>query len=231
MTSKVCNICEEIAGRSPVDCGRDYEEIVSSQQNVIAKTKNFILLPSVGPLNNSHVMLVPKLHVNSFAELSCEVREEAMHSLAELRLYAADHFGSSLIFFESGAGRYCDHSGGCIVHAHIHGVIKSKEFHQSLVNEIGLEREDGRCFTNADIDYGYVWYMDAESNSFICNHPLLPSQFLRYLYAQCGGNAQMWNWRRHINIGGVREVISNYSSLSNGIVDLRYRQFRDASLP
>lgn len=57
---------------------------------------------------------------------------------------------------------------------------------------------------------GYVWYSPDESSHFLCNKPLLPSQFLRYIYAETTSAPAQWNWRRHPNAKGVGRVIDNY---------------------
>ncbi|NIF21360.1 HIT domain-containing protein [Candidatus Pantoea multigeneris] len=205
-----CGICDEINGVSYIE---GYGKIVGDKKNIIAETNDFLIVPSVGPLNNSHVMLITKHHVNSFASIDRGIRDEARKTLRKLNEFMFKKTGRPLIFFESGAGKNIDHSGGCIFHAHIHCVYHSPEFENSLKKEINFTKiEDPRL--NFDTRNGYVWYMNNNYNEFICNNPLLPSQFLRYLYSNSNSIQGNWNWRRDNNISGIMKVIENYENLT-----------------
>lgn len=202
-----CGICDEINGISLI---KGYDEIVSDKKNIIAETNDFLIVPSIGPLNNSHVMLIPKRHINSFAALDRDTRSNGKEILRELNEFIINQSGRSLIFFESGAGENIDRSGGCISHAHIHCVYYAQEFENALNKEINFKKIEGENLS-FDIKNGYVWYMSNSYDEFLCNKPLLPSQFLRYLYSNANLIHGNWNWRRDNNISGVLEVIDNYA--------------------
>ncbi len=208
-----CNLCLEINGTSAPELMGDYGSLVSSGKNRILESENFVVIPSVGPLNSSHVMLVPKFHANNFAVMSTSEIREGMSLLDRLDEYARRHFGSPLVFFESGAGRLSSHAGGCIIHAHIHCLLESEEFQRRLMDEVVFSAIPAMDYSCIDGDHGYLWFKDSSGMTRVCNRPMLPSQFMRYLYALCGKNSLMWNWRRHMNFGGIREVLNNYSEL------------------
>ena len=209
-----CGICLEISGKGNPEFGDIYCELIKSRGNIILESASFLVIPSFGPLNYSHVMLVPKRHVNSFAQLSDFEINEGFKVLGFLKNHILNTRGETLVFFESGAGTTISHSGGCIVHAHIHCVVDSKIFDERLRSEIKLEPVITGDYSGASIDAGYVWYRDAQYNSYICNSPMLPSQFLRYIYAQSCGSSSAWNWRRDINISGVLTVLKEYEGIN-----------------
>lgn len=210
MINNNCNICREIEGKPSNIFGDEYNQIISHQANIIYQSEKFMLIPSIGPLNDSHVMLVPKKHVNNFALLDQLEMQEANKILNDLANYYSKTYQKDLVFFESGAGLNIDHSGGCITHAHIHCVEFSAQFHTKIFNEIELKNITNDCYINADTTYGYVWYRDINRTSYICNNPLLPSQFLRYIYAESTKSTLRWNWRKDLNINGVLAVICKY---------------------
>lgn len=203
-----CGICSEINGSCSVD---GYKELVTSKKNIISESESFLLIPSLGPLNESHIMLVPKNHSNSFASLSIAERKEAHSFLVQVNNFIKNKTSKDLIFFESGAGKRIDHSGGCIYHAHIHCVYASEAFTAALNREIKFTPADSFDY---DIDRGYVWYMNHFGEEFACNNPLLPSQFLRYLYANTTSIHGSWNWRRDNNMPGVLRVLKRYDDFS-----------------
>lgn len=207
-----CNICRELSTAPITEFGREYAEVVLSRENLIYESKNLVVIPSLGPLNYSHVMVVPKRHLNSFAEVGFEVLEELNEVKDKIREYGKRVLNCEYVFFESGAGALTNHAGGCIVHAHLHALSFCSEFDARIFEEIKLSQVNAEGFyRKADVSVGYVLYINGEDEWFLCNNPLLPSQFLRYLYAQCNNVEAYWNWRRHVNIDGVKEVIVRFS--------------------
>ncbi|VXC36930.1 conserved hypothetical protein [Pseudomonas sp. 9AZ] len=209
-----CNICLEVSGLETDKFDPTYSELIRTRKNIILESTNFLVIPSFGPLNHSHAMLIPKKHANSFAELSTAEIDEGFGVLDLLRSYIQEKTDKTLVFFESGAGTMTSHSGGCITHAHIHCVIYSEKFDNRIMTEIALEpllqRKD---YSTSDTKAGYVWYLNKNNISHICNNPMLPSQFLRYIYAQACDSSSAWNWRRNINITGVLSVLQTYKDL------------------
>ncbi len=212
MEKNNCNICIELAGDSEQIEYRDYGELVKHGKNVLMETRGFCVIPSFGPLDKSHVMIVPKKHVNSFALIEGELKGEVEFIIDALSNYYLERFKERLFFFESGAGSSCDHSGGCIVHAHIHCVASTDRFESLLSMECSLTKVDDD--TLFDTTHGYIWFRNENGDAYYCNRPLLPSQFLRYLYLISKNVNKRWNWRRDINIKEIGNVISAYSGLN-----------------
>lgn len=205
-----CNVCQELQSAVLEGCDPRYQALVDTRKNIIYESTDFVVLPSLGPLNDSHVMIVPKLHINNFSEISDSKLAQVRKILSALSSHMALKYGKGLVFFESGAGVRSSHSGGCIIHAHIHCVYESEEFERRLFEEVDFEEGGASWYKNADSDRGYVWYMNGRGKAFLCNNPQLPSQFLRYVYSMSAGDIRFWNWRRHNNYEGVLKVLDNY---------------------
>lgn len=190
----------------------EYSNLIASKGNVIYESKYFVVVPSFGPLHLSHVMLVPRMHATCFFDLPPEALSESQMILKNLAHFYRNKTGRNLIFFESGAGRLVNHSGGCIVHAHIHCLEENIAFSERLRHETTLLKvEKGNL--SLDREFGYIWYKDSDGLEYYCNKPLLPSQFLRYIYAQCSSDSTVWNWRKSINFPRILKVIEMYSDL------------------
>ncbi|AZE36642.1 Protein similar to CwfJ C-terminus 1 [Pseudomonas chlororaphis] len=208
-----CNVCKELQLGMLDGCDPRYQALIDSRKNIIYESRDFVVLPSLGPLNDSHVMIVPKLHINNFSVVPESKLAQVREILSALSTYMTLKYGRTLVFFESGAGVQSNHSGGCIVHAHIHCVYESEEFERRLFEEVDFQEGGGSWYVNADSDQGYVWYMDSKGKTFLCNNPQLPSQFLRYVYSMSAGDIRFWNWRRHNNYEGVLKVIECYKDI------------------
>lgn len=215
---KNCNVCQELKFGSMHDCDPRYQTLVDSRQNIIYESADFVVLPSLGPLNDSHVMIVPKSHINNFSVIP-ESKLSQVRSIAlALSSFVEWRHGKRLAFFESGAGTRSSHSGGCIVHAHIHCVYEHEEFEQRLFKELDFQEGGVNWYKNADGDLGYVWFMNSRREPFLSNNPQLPSQFLRYLYSMSAGDIRFWNWRRHNNYEGVLKVLECYMNFQDYLV-------------
>jgi len=210
-----CNICNELSYRSALPDDSRYTSIVRSGHTRIAETEHLVVLPSVGPIDSCHAMIAPRKHINSFAQLPSNISNSVRLLMRQMRDFVKKEHSKELVFFESGAGTLSGHAGGCIIHAHIHAVSYCKDFEERLFGEVAMQLQlADESLTSADTKFGYVWYMDPDEREYICNRPMLPSQFLRYLYTQTCSNERMWNWRRHPNVDGIFDVLRNYQKFS-----------------
>lgn len=211
---QACNICQELMLEQITSFDSRYQALISTGKNILFETEDFVVLPSLGPLNDSHVMIVPKTHINNFSLLDDSKLRQVEFIEEILSSHIAGAIGRKLVFFESGAGDISNHSGGCIVHAHIHCVYESQEFECRLFEEVKFRHAGESLYEGADGKLGYVWYRSSSGQAYICNDPQLPSQFLRYVYSMAAGDVRFWNWRRHNNFDGVLRVLDNYKGLS-----------------
>lgn len=208
-----CNLCREISGTCAISEAADYRQLVADGKNILLESPNLVAIPSIGPLNNTHVMIVPRRHVNCIAALSQTELNEAMKMVKSLSSHILKKTGNKLVFFESGASERYSHSGGCIAHAHIHCVAGSADFSARIFREIDLIPTSPWDYSTADKKNGYVSFIEEDGTFHLCNNPLLPSQFLRYIYADQTGTLRGWNWRKHPNIEGVLRVIETYRGI------------------
>ncbi|MBV17609.1 MAG: hypothetical protein CMO05_09085 [Thalassospira sp.] len=208
MQNNNCNICAEIqCDYSHID-NIDYIESIKCGENILLETINFLVIPSFGPLHESHALIVTKQHRNNFAQLSNSEKIELSELLLNIKKAYQKNHKNDLIFFESGSGTISNHSGSCITHAHIHCLIYDEEFESKLLKELTMRPLDP--LSELDSKHGYVWYLNPNNRAFYMNNPQLPSQFLRYLYSTSNGRNLKWNWRRHMNYELMHKVISAY---------------------
>lgn len=205
-----CNLCNElnvVTEKIP----HEYLDIVNSGGNIILSSRDLVVIPSFGPLNSTHAMIVPRKHVYNFSSLTKDYSDQINSLISQLKDGFYKKYNKSLVFFESGAGNITNHAGGCIVHAHLHCVVENKTFENNLFKKVELEAVDDTTIFNTL--HGYIWYQSSDGHEYVKNNPLLPSQFLRYLYMQSSNEPQPWNWRRNIDIHGIKSVIDTYSKI------------------
>lgn len=167
----------------------------------VYESENFIVIPTVGEFIKGYLLIIPKEHLMSLAELPIDLRNEFLQVLNDvfymLRLtYPVD----DLLVWENGTG-----NGGIgkakdsVVHAHIH-IAPSKLTAQKIIELSGFQLNK---ISYSDLSlYGNHSYLLVKGNGndewFINDNPELyiPRQYVRQLIAEeYGFNGDTWNWR------------------------------------
>lgn len=167
----------------------------------VYESESFIVIPTIGEFIKGYLLIIPKEHLMSLAELSIDLRNEFLEVLNDvcymLRLtYPVD----DLLVWENGTG-----NGGIgkakdsIVHAHVH-VAPSKLTAQKIMEISGfhltkISYSDLSLYGN----HSYLLIKGTKNNEwFINDNPNLyiPRQYVRQLIAEeYGFDGDTWNWR------------------------------------
>lgn len=132
------DFCEEISGVSDTAFARFYEGDPPSRR--IYSTETFELLVDMSPLTVGHLLLLPKKHYLSFAQVLVAHPGEAPDLIDRvIRLYA-ETFQEPLIL-EHGSTAYQE-SHACITHAHLHILPVDGDAVDRLLIEDNLHYED-----------------------------------------------------------------------------------------
>lgn len=113
----VCEYCQELQSPSESRFGRIYNGLIDSR--IVLRTKNFVVMPTLGQIFKGSVLILPVAHVETLAALPAE-------QLTELEMLSAKvHDRSRMIghpvILEHGSTQ--EAAGSCgIYHAHLHVV-------------------------------------------------------------------------------------------------------------
>ena len=169
-------------------------------EHIVFASDNFYVVPGKGAFFDGYLMVVPKRHVMSFAQLTKSEMEEFDLILNDLRTILEGIYGKPVFAFECGSG---EDGGGkhktSIVHAHFHlaptdmPVLKAVQ--ESGLNPALIEKEDLRKYSH----YPYMLYVDQEDNWYIVGSRdmYFPRQHPRQILAQYMGKYDVYNWRIH----------------------------------
>lgn len=185
-----CFICKVVEGKP------DHPE------HVLYESNNFLAIPGLGAFFEGYVMIVPKRHIMSFAELKPEEFEEFLRVLNDLRFILESIYGKKIFVFECGSGR---DGGGkhstSIVHAHVHlaptdmpvlECVQNSGLHPAQIMPRDLIADYGK--------YAYMLYITQEDNWYITSDPktYFPRQHPRQVLADYMGLSKgEYNWRTH----------------------------------
>lgn len=169
-------------------------------EHIVFASEYFYVVPGKGAFFDGYLMVVPKRHVMSFAQLNDEESEEFYQILNDLRMILKEIYGKPVFAFECGSG---EDGGGkhetSIVHAHFHlaptemPVLKSVR--ESGLNPALIEKEELRKYSH----YPYIIYLDQEDNWYIVGSRdiYFPRQHPRQILAEYMGCYDIYNWRTH----------------------------------
>ena len=102
-----CEFCLEIAEPESTRFAKIYGDILSSR--IVASTGNFVAMPTLGQLFEGSLLILPKRHVETFADLCDSEKFEALRLIEEMKR-GVRQFGHAFLY-EHGAK--CISGGGC----------------------------------------------------------------------------------------------------------------------
>ena len=197
-----CCLCTEIGiNQIPNIFARN----CSLETRIVFSTDNFVALPSLAPLVEGHMLLLPKNHITSLAQLTSDQMEE-FKNLLKFVCRKINKLWSGPIIFEHGVGS--GKTGGCgVTHAHLHLVPLSSVNKVSLwsliiqeLDEFPFQATLFEILDRLDPKDSYL-LIGEDLNRISCRvSDTLPSQLMRKLVADtlllpCWDWREMFNWK------------------------------------
>jgi diadenosine tetraphosphate (Ap4A) HIT family hydrolase len=195
----------------------------TAEGRIVWRDAEFALMPSLGPIVQDHMLIIPAYHTLSFANLSGPSLEGAENLIAKVGLFFSQQ-QRGITIFEHGAviltGTDYERRvkramcGACTDHAHVHIVpdvsakvviskVEELHIHTSIA---ALDRLcDLRQTVNAELPYILIGGSDKKSWS-VLSMEHVPSQFVRRLLASLVGLLE-WDWRESPRIDMVQKTV------------------------
>lgn len=167
-------------------------------RRIAMESADFVLLPSLGALNEGHMLLCPKPHDTSIAAVPAERRAALMQFKMEAAARLRDVFGLPLHIFEHGAGRTSGTVPCSTDHAHLHMVPLPHDVETEFLVQDGWVPS---APIEADVliapEAEYIYYELPDGRAFLrksTGRPF-PSQLMRRLLSRALGKEGEWDWR------------------------------------
>ena len=212
-----CCLCGELK------CGEMAPELSKRahlKRRILMETPEFAALPTLSPLRAGHIMVLPRRHIKSFAQLPQSEHEPFEAFWAKIVKSVQEVFGP-VVWWEHGVGKGT--FGGCgITHAHLHILpLGKREFeavHRALMGQFPKRRRlpAGRTFPLTDIpaERSYLIWGESGANSWVATSSQIPSQLVRQLVCQHTGLGE-WDWKQLSNWESFRQT---YAQLAPGLL-------------
>jgi diadenosine tetraphosphate (Ap4A) HIT family hydrolase len=198
MNHHICCICSQIRGDAANDL---LAHLIGSREyvrRVTLESDAFAVIPSIGPLVRGHVLLCPKMHFKSFAQIPSTLEAEFDGMKKRLSSLLRRTYGRRVHCFEHGSAKKARQPLCTVEHAHIHFVPTDVEIWPDIENKFEWHaQKDIGTLTEIVGEMEYLWYESPEGLSVVTSgiEGTFESQYLRKVFAKAVGLDDAWNWR------------------------------------
>lgn len=191
-----CEFCKEIE-KKPSYFSNIYSSIL--KERTLLETLNFWVAPTIGQITENSLLLLPKRHFETFAEVPSKYWPEIVDLLSIIE----DAYNTKMIYFEHGSKSHTGSSCG-VYHAHIHIIPLNKPFDSQVLMGNNAQKKASifECFNSlADAD-NYILLKDISGNYYYNtfseeNNHLFKSQYFRkWLANHIQGDVE-WDWKKY----------------------------------
>ena len=215
LNKKDCSFCSQFKwNRMP----SSYIKQSGIENRILKQSDNFVSIPSISPIAEGHVMILPKYHVSSMVQIETNHRNELLHFVRKIFALVQKIYGNIAVT-EHGVG--LGKTGGCgVTHAHLHifpakqstsRTILSELFETFLVNgPYDLEY----IIEAGDIRKSYLCYGYDLDELIISYQEDIPSQYLRKLIAKLTFKTD-WDWKE---MYGWDDFVKTYETLNTNVI-------------
>jgi diadenosine tetraphosphate (Ap4A) HIT family hydrolase len=192
-----CCLCGQIRGDPRNDLVARLLPEEPYRRRVMLESRSFAVLPSLGPLAPGHVLLCPRHHVGSFAQVDAALHAEYCEIKATLVARLRAMYEGEITIFEHGMAADRGRMVCTVDHAHLHvvplprwldaaaAISWTTTFDGSLP---ALRRlAGGQEYVSCETPDGVHRLMTARSG--------IDSQLMRRIIATSLGHGDRWNWR------------------------------------
>lgn len=208
-----CSFCSEINNKSEKNFFNIYlkEEFEKEglKSRIVTTTKNFLIMPMVGPLVPGYLLIVPKDHYLSISQLPKEQIEELKIIKSELQKLFNQIYGKC-VFYEHGALSCSSKGGSCSDHAHLHIVAADTDVKDKF-SKYGYELRKivdyNEIIEQKERNIPYLYYENQENEMFIADALIVESQFIRKLIAKDINAIDRALWNENIRKDWMIDIV------------------------
>jgi len=184
---------------------------------------SFVVVSALGALVEGWLLIVPREHFLSIANLPSNLRCRFLHLKNTVALILKETYSVDPIFFEHGSFSNELPGGACIVHAHLHAVPTSINLMPDLMNQLKPRPiKSIEALWETPPNKAYVYFEHPEKIPTIAEvNVYLPCQYLRRLIANRLGVPEQWNWRSNFQKTRIMNANSKLKNKFKAATDHR----------
>jgi diadenosine tetraphosphate (Ap4A) HIT family hydrolase len=219
---ELCSFCEEFHDPKSVTMPllRGFFAEFGQDSRVLLETGSFVVVPSLGALVPGHILILPRSHYFSTAEMP-EPELRYLESLASRSREIVSEVYGPCSFFEHGCVEGIGKAGACIDHAHLHLLPVGENLQPEIERKFGLAvsvrgLRDLKQFVSNGIPY--LYYRPPDGLAYGYEARTAPTQFFRQLVFAARQDVPSWDWKSDLRVEAVKQT---YDSLIAAFQELR----------
>jgi diadenosine tetraphosphate (Ap4A) HIT family hydrolase len=181
----------------------------------LLESANFLAWPSLGGFVEGWVLVVPKYHALSMAEVAWEDRPELDDVLRNIFEDVERAYGPTAAF-EHGPVKAAQPPGCGVDHAHVHvvpcGADLRIEIEATLGRAMEWESLDSLSMVRSERELPYVSIRNATGRSYVCFDPDIPSQLGRKALGRLH-QEPVHDWRQDPHAGTVARTAARLTAV------------------
>lgn len=217
---KDCCLCTELNGG---EFPSEYRERYAVQGRICIQTENFVAIPSLSPLLEGHLLLLPKAHLICLAGMGAKLAEEFQAFLSLVARKMKNKYGAAY-YFEHGVVRPDDQACG-INHAHLH-ILPMKPDRALAVDHLvtsvfssNREISLGAALRQSRPEEAYLLHGNELDHLRIASSNRIPSQFMRRAVGKAYG-VSIGDWRELDGVAAFLATRNQFMGQSSVVTDL-----------
>lgn len=201
-------------------CSHVATEATRISETSLFESEHFVAWPSLGALVEGWLILVPKGHLLSLAELPAYLRPEFIDFRLEVET-AVERFYGPVSSFEHGPSAPSSTAGCGIDHAHLHLVPTRADllpFAQDLTPRDATWRSVSSIWeARSDIKTGrsYIYLQQPDAVQWISSAVSIPSQLMRRAIARSLGQPEHYDWQQNPEHAIVNATVRRFQQMSS----------------
>mgnify|MGYP001178319778 CR=1 FL=1 len=158
-------------------------------EHLLTETNNFRVVADAHPLQEGHILIIPKEHISCAGEFLPELFDEFESLYKKFSLFLQKIYGS-VSSFEHGK------IGQTVFHAHVHLLPYRGDIYAIVPEENSLTPVDGISFMkNYFQKHGQYLFVSTENNSWMVDTKIGQPRFFRDRFAAALGEPARGNWK------------------------------------
>jgi len=205
-----CSFCSQLERNQMPN---EYIKQSGIHNRVLDESENFIAIPSISPIVEGHVMIIPRYHISSMCQIKATEKSEFLN-FAQNMIHAVERIYGDAAITEHGIGN--GKFGGCgVTHAHLHIIPIEKKISCEILKQIS---EDfvvsgpihlSGIFETGDSNHSYLIYGESLNKLYVSFQESIPSQYIRKSIAHHTSKSS-WDWRQMF---GWDDFVRTYEKL------------------
>lgn len=208
-----CSLCNEFTAKDISMLPYTYSKEMSNRYGIVNRLlyedKDFVIIPSLGPISECHLLVLPKTHMYSYALMPLSLLKKAEELIDGTARIVEKIYGNSIIFEHGTWNEEMTGSASCN-HAHMH-IVSCRLSILPLLKKDGLNIRKieslSEIVEQKERKLPYFYYSEGAGKTYIMDDTVHKSQYMRILFSEIQGMPERGDWKKNWGIVHIDKML------------------------